>query len=812
MYRIETIATIISAAFLQAGDTSRSIAHLLHDSRGVTVGEASLFFALHSARSDGHQFIGDAYRKGVRAFVVDRDPGIADFADASFLLVPDTLAALQGLAAHHRARFPIPVIGITGSNGKTIVKEWLFQLLEPEHRIVRSPRSYNSQIGAALSVWQLNADHTLALFEAGISQPGEMARLAAMIRPTIGVLTNIGSAHDEGFLSAEEKRSEKGRLFEGAEVVIGPEPWTGLLGRHLSWGSERGASLHIEALRQSEGITEVRASYRGVPLSFRVPFTDEASVSNALTCCCVLLYLGYSVDTINTRLAGLHPVDMRLQLKRGLNGCTLINDSYSADFTSLQLALHFMEQQRTGQPRTVILSDFAESVREPARFYAQVGQALAGAGIARAVLIGPEISRHLQLPAGISVQRYPDTETFLAHDHPGLFHEETILVKGARRFRFERIVAQLETRVHQTMLAIDLNALAHNLRQYRALLAPRTKLMAMVKAFSYGSGSSEVASILQFHHIDYLGVAYADEGVELRRAGITVPIMVMNADESSFPALVEHHLQPVVYSFALLHAFEAFLRAEGLQGWPVHIELETGMNRLGFASVEIPALARHLHGTPWLRVRSVFSHLAASEDPAQDDFTREQAGRFAEMLGPLEAALPYPVLKHIANSAAIIRHPQLQLDMVRLGIGLYGVEIETKQLELQPVATLRSTIAQLKRLVAGDTVSYNRRGVIREDALIATVRIGYADGYSRRLGHGVGKVWVNGHLAPVVGTVCMDMTMIDVTAVPGVQEGDEVVLFGPELPVQQLAEWMGTIPYEVMTGVSQRVKRVYFQE
>ncbi|GAA4318514.1 bifunctional UDP-N-acetylmuramoyl-tripeptide:D-alanyl-D-alanine ligase/alanine racemase [Flaviaesturariibacter amylovorans] len=811
MYTVDSIAAIIGAAFLQAADTTRTIAHLLHDSRGVAVGEASLFFALHSPRSDGHRFIGDAYRKGVRAFVVDRDPGIADFQEASFLQVPDTLAALQALAAHHRTQFSIPVIGITGSNGKTIVKEWLYQLLEPEHRIVRSPRSYNSQIGVALSVWQMTAGHSLALFEAGISQPGEMARLAAMIRPTIGVLTNIGSAHDEGFVTTEEKQHEKGRLFEGADVIIGPEPWTGLLPNHLSWGSGRDATLRVDALEQDRD-TEAQVTYRGVPLRFRIPFTDEASVANALTCCSVLLHLGYSVDTINSRLATLHPVDMRLQLKRGLNGCTLINDSYSADYTSLQLALHFMEQQRTGQPRAVILSDFAESVREPGQFYGQVAQVLRSSGIARAVLIGPEISRHLQLPAGIAVQRYPDTEAFLGQYHPGLFHEETILVKGARRFRFERIVAQLETRVHQTVLAIDLNALAHNLRQYRALLRPSTKVMAMVKAFSYGSGSAEVASILQFHHVDYLGVAYADEGVELRRAGITVPIMVMNADVSSFPALVEHHLQPVIYSFALLHAFEAFLRGEGLQGWPVHIELETGMNRLGFATVEIPSLARHLQQTPWLRVRSLFSHLAASEDAAQDDFTREQADRFWEMLRPIEAALSYPVLKHIANSAAIIRHPHLQLDMVRLGIGLYGVEIETKQLELQPVATLRSTIAQVKHLAAGDTVSYNRRGVIREESLIATVRIGYADGYSRRLGYGVGKMWVNGHLAPVVGTVCMDMTMIDVTQVPNVKEGDEVVVFGPGLPVQQLADWMGTIPYEVMTGVSQRVKRVYFQE
>ncbi|RYZ19599.1 MAG: bifunctional UDP-N-acetylmuramoyl-tripeptide:D-alanyl-D-alanine ligase/alanine racemase, partial [Chitinophagaceae bacterium] len=779
--------------------------------RAVPFPDSSLFFALQTARSDGHRFIDDAWRKGVRAFVVSHEVDRDAFAGATFLRVPDTLAALQALAAWHRAQFDLPVIGITGSNGKTIVKEWLQQLLEPEHRIVRSPRSYNSQIGVALSVWHLRPEHTLALFEAGISQPGEMERLARMIRPTLGVLTNIGSAHDEGFLNTEQKRSEKGRLFEGAKAVIGPEPWTGLLPQHISWGVESGASLHIVRVERGTP-TLVQAEYRGVPVEIRIPFSDEASVSNALTCTCVLIYLGYSIDTINDRLAGLQAVDMRLQLKHGAGGCTLINDSYSADFTSLQLALNFMAQQQTGQPRTVILSDFAESGSAPDRFYPQVARALEGAAVSKAVLIGHDVTRHLSLPPTVEVQRYASTEDFLEQYHPAQFHEETILVKGARHFRFERIVAALETRVHQTVLEINLNALAHNLKQYRALLAPGTKVMAMVKAFSYGSGSSEVASILQFHHVDYLGVAYADEGVALRQAGISLPIMVMNADASSFDALVEWQLQPVLYSFGILQDFERYLQRAGLQAWPVHVEVETGMNRLGFSSVEIPSLARHLQQTGWLRVQSVFSHLAASEDPAQDGFTTEQGERFARMVAALEAALPYRFLKHISNSAAIIRHPALQLDMVRLGIGLYGVEIETNQLELEAVATLRSTIAQLKRLEAGETVSYNRRGVVKEASLIATVRIGYADGYSRRLGYGVGKMYVNGHLAPVIGTVCMDMTMIDVTHVPGVREGDEVILFGKPLPVQQLADWIGTIPYEVMTGVSQRVKRVYFQE
>jgi alanine racemase len=799
----------MDARLLSPAVEDRSIAHLLHDSRAVTFPETSLFFAITTSRSDGHHFVEDAWRKGVRAFVVSKEIRVDEFPGASFLQVADSLKALQALASWHRAHFDIPVIGITGSNGKTVVKEWLFQLLEPDQRVIRSPRSYNSQIGVALSVWQLGSEHTMALFEAGISQPGEMERLASMIRPTIGVLTNIGSAHDEGFLNAEQKRHEKGRLFETAKVVIGPEPWTGLLSSHISWGQEGGATLCIREFRRGNN-TVIAAEYKGVPVEIRIPFTDEASVSNALTCASVLIYLGYSIDTINDRLATLQPVDMRLQLLHGANGCTLINDSYSADFTSLQLALNFMAQQQTGQPRTVILSDFAESGSEPGLFYSKVAKTLERAGISKAVLVGTGIAKYLQLSDKISVRNFPDTETFLEQLHPTQFHEETVLVKGGRVFRFERIVAALETSVHQTRLEINLNALAHNLRQYRAHLEPGTKMMAMVKAFSYGSGSAEVASILQFNHVDWLGVAYADEGVALRQSGISLPVMVMNADAATFDALVEWKLQPVLYSFALLQSFERYLLRAGLSRWPVHVELETGMNRLGFSPVEIPALARHLQQTELLRVQSVFSHLAASEDPAQDEFTVTQGERFSAMLAELN--LPYSYLRHLANSAAIIRHPSLQFDMVRLGIGLYGVEIETHELALEAVATLRSTIAQLKHLDAGDTVSYNRRGVVKEASIIATVRIGYADGYSRRLGYGVGKIYVRGHLAPVIGTVCMDMTMVDVTHVPGVQEGDDVILFGKDLPVQQLAEWCDTIPYEIMTGVSQRVKRVYFQE
>ena len=830
MYTIESIALIVNGSFLYKGN-SAVVEHLIYDSRTVSFPAASLFFALHSQRQDGHLYIADAYQKGVRSFIVDRAISLEKLPGATVLQVPNTLKALQQLAIYHRQQFSIPVIGITGSNGKTVVKEWLYQLLQTDYKIARSPKSYNSQIGVPLSVWQLQQEHTLALFEAGISQPGEMQALAAIIQPTIGVLTNIGEAHSENFESLEQKAAEKARLFQTAEVVVYPAddsiaaqifiqekegslPSLDGKHKHFSWGKNTNAQLQITAVRVIDGRTVIDAMLGGQAFEIVIPFIDEASVQNALTCSCVLLQLGYSIDTINERLQGLHAVDMRLQLKHGLNNSVIINDSYSADLTSLHIALHFMAQQNVAQKRTVILSDFIESGQEEVRLYQTIAAALIQHQVSRVFAIGENISRYIvaYLPDTIQLQCFLSTEAFLAQVKTSTFQQEVILVKGARRFLFERVVQLLEVKVHQTRLEINLNAIAHNLKQYQSLLRPSTKMMAMVKAFAYGSGSSEIASVLQFNKVDYLGVAYADEGVALRKGGISLPIMVMNADEASFYSITEYNLQPVLYSFEILQLFAQHIRNTGLQNYPVHLEVETGMNRLGFAVQDIEAVGQYVSSNSLLAVESLFSHLAASEDPAQDGFTQQQATLFQQAASALEKQIPYPFLKHISNSAAIVRHPQLQWDMVRLGIGIYGVEIATEKLDLVPVATLRTTIAQLKQLKPGESVSYNRRGVVTAPSLIATVRIGYADGYSRRLGYGTGKMWVNGRLVPVIGTVCMDMTMINVTEVPNVKVGDEVVVFGNELPIEQLAAWAGTIPYEIMTGISQRVKRVYFQE
>ncbi|MDB5252125.1 MAG: alanine racemase, partial [Flaviaesturariibacter sp.] len=710
-YTAADIARIISPDTVPA-DGGAPVAHLLTDSRKLVQADSTLFFALPGVQRDGHSFIPQLYRSGVRQFVVNHAPTGA-FANATFYVVPDVLVALQALAAHHRARFSIPVIGITGSNGKTIVKEWLYQLLNTDYIIARSPKSYNSQVGVPLSAWQLGPEHTLAIFEAGISTMGEMAALASIIRPTIGVLTSIGAAHDEGFPSTAVKQREKEILFGGAGIVIGPRAllasWQGAT---LTWGDEDTASLHVVD-RVTTDVTILHCQWRGRPLQLSLPFTDAASIDNCLTCTCVMLHLGYDEATINARLASLHPVDMRLQLVHGTHGSTVINDSYSADLTSLHLALNFMAQQKTAGSRIAILSDFIGSGKSPDELYASIAQALSQYGVRQVIAIGPDSSTFLlqHLAAGMSIQTHSSTEGILATLRPDSFAGALLLVKGARRFGFERIVNALQTKVHQTVLSINLDALAHNLRAYRGLLQPRTKTMAMVKAFSYGSGSSEIASTLQFHGVDWLGVAYADEGIELRKAGIHLPLMVMNTDEAGFPALVEHGLQPVLFSFPILHEFEAYVRAQGLQGYPVHIELETGMNRLGFGAGEIDELASCLQASPWLTVQSVFTHLAASEDAAQDGFTQEQADRFTMAADHLAAALPQPFLRHIANSAAIIRHPHLQLDMVRLGIGLYGVDASGRDTDaLRPVSELRTTISQIKTLPAGHTVGYGRRG------------------------------------------------------------------------------------------------------
>lgn len=830
-YFIEDITGIIKGKLIQQKEEGQ-VEQLLTDSRKLIFPHTTLFFAIRGPRRDGHLFIEPLYAKGVRHFVVSETVDVEAYPETNFIAVKDTLQALQLLAAHHRKLFSIPVIGITGSNGKTMVKEWLNQLMDEQYSIIRSPRSYNSQIGVPLSVWPMNESHELAIFEAGISQAGEMERLQKIIQPTVGVFTNIGEAHSEGFLNLRQKVNEKLRLFTHVKTLIyckdAPDinEAVATLWQQINrggqgsfeifnWSTVTEATVQILTIYKEGGTTLITASYKEQTISITIPFTDDASVENAIHCWCVMLYMEMAPKMIQQKMLQLGPVAMRLEMKKGINNCSVINDSYSADLSSFSIALDFLAQQQQHSRSTVILSDILQSGRNEKELYKEVAQSLQQRGVTRLIGIGEKMVLHqsiFRLAAIPELTFYPSVESFKHDFHHLSFKDETILLKGARIFEFEQIDHLLGQKVHQTVLEIDLNALVHNLKQYQQLLKPATKLMAMVKAFSYGSGSYEIANVLQFHKVDYLAVAYADEGVELRKGGINLPIMVMNADESTFDVLLQYNLEPDLYSPGLLKAFEAFLRKEGIRQFPVHIELETGMNRLGFSPAEIPVLLEALKGDAF-KVQSVFSHLAASEEKQHDAYTQKQGKLFLQMVEQLQAVINYPFIKHISNTAGIARHPDLQWDMVRLGIGLYGIDSSAlHQQELKEVSTLIATIAQIKHLKKGETVSYGRKGVVNRNTTIATVRIGYADGYPRNLGNGVGKMWVNGHLAPVIGTVCMDMTMIDVTGIPAIQEGDEVVIFGRELSVTQVAKWAQTIPYEMLTGISQRVKRVYFEE
>lgn len=805
--------------------------HLLTDSRKLVAPASTVFFALTTPSGDGHRYIEELYGRGVRVFVISTSGAFDSCEDAWFIRVMDTLLALQSLTAFHRHRFHFPVVGITGSNGKTVVKEWLNHLLSPDFRIVRSPKSYNSQIGVPLSVWQMQATDELAIFEAGISRPGEMIRLQAIIRPDIGIFTNLGDAHDEGFRSKSEKAREKLYLFKDSKTLIFPaddkhvrdavnhwmvaEPT--LIGRIrlLSWGRSEDAVFRIDSIEIHDHFSCIRARYEGQAVETEIPYTDKASTDNAIQCWLLMLHLGISADVIRARMRALPVLAMRLELKDALNRCIIVNDSYNADLGSLRTGLEFLSQQDRYKRRTVILSDILQSGRPAAALYADVARLLADHGIDRLIGIGPQLSAQADLFASLpAAEFHPSTEAFLEVLHPQRFREEAILLKGARSFTFERISRQLEEKRHQTRMETDLSAISHNLSQFRGCLRPGTRIMAMVKALSYGAGAYEVAGLMQFHRIDWLAVAYADEGVDLRRQGIRLPIMVMNPEPAAFASLTEYDLQPEIFSFEILDAFSAFLQQEGVKDHPVHIKFDTGMHRLGFLPHEADILAERLAAQGLMRVQTVFTHLVASEDPDTDDFTRQQADLFLKACERLESGIGYGFLRHAANTAAIARFPDLQLDMVRLGIGLYGVNTGgSSGLSLQEASTLRTTVAQVKRVGAGLTVGYNRKGRVDRPSLIATIRIGYADGYPRSLGNGVGRVLIDGVLCPVIGQVCMDMTMIDVTDHPGkIQAGKEVVVFGPDLSVAQVANWAGTIPYEILTGISPRVQRVYFEQ
>jgi alanine racemase len=827
IYTIPNIASIVNGKLTRiSGVTNVLIKNLLIDSRKLSDVETALFFAIKGERHDGHTYIPELYTKGVRSFIVSQLPAQPEnFPAANFILVTDTLAALQQLCAFHRSQFKIPVIGITGSNGKTIVKEWLYQLMREDKNIVRSPKSFNSQVGVPLSIWQLTKEHDLGIFEAGISLPKEMQLLETIIQPTIGLITNIGRAHDENFENQKQKVTEKIKLFLNAEILIYSKDYS-LIHETLTedkrfgnlavftWSRKLRADLLIGRITKNNTDCEIQGIYKNEFIRITIPFTDEASIENAIHCWALMLYLGYENKVIADRMKFLSPVAMRLELKEGINNCSIINDSYNSDLGSLAIALDFLNQQKQHPKKTLILSDILQSGHTNESLYKEVAELIDKKGISRLIGIGPGISDQAS-QFQIEKNFYPSTHDFLSQFNNAMFRDETILLKGARVFGFEAISKVIQQKAHETVLEINLNSIVHNLNYFRSKIKADTKIMAMVKAFSYGSGSFEIANILQFHRVDYLAVAYADEGIELRKAGITMPIMVMNPEEQSYDAMILYNLEPEIYSFRVLSLFEETLkRSDRANQQPVliHIKLDTGMHRLGFDEGDVNELIVRIKNNKHLRIKSVFSHLAASDEPEHDDFTWKQIKAFNRMSENIKTHFAYPIFKHILNSAGISRFPDAQFEMVRLGIGLYGIGAnEVEQAQLQNVSTLKTSISQIKNIPANETIGYSRKGVASRDMQIATVPIGYADGLSRKLSNGKGKMIVKGKLAPIIGNVCMDMCMIDITDIAA-NENDEVIVFGGENPITEIAKDIGTIPYEVLTNVSRRVKRVYFQE
>ena len=844
-YTIEKITTLIGAR--RFGTQEANIRWLLTDSRSLCFPEETLFFALKTKRNDGHQYLGDLYRRGVRNFVVQVVPAQYEelYPQANFLKVVDTLAALQRLAERHRDEFTIPIVGITGSNGKTMVKEWLYQLLsgvglshdpmtqqqtEPLS-VTRSPKSYNSQIGVPLSVWLLNENTRVGLFEAGISEPGEMLSLHDIIQPTLGVFTSLGSAHQENFRSLDEKCTEKLQLFHDTDAVVYCSDddtvsrcmrRSGYKGERLTWSRENSDATFFvkevtstEASSSSQLSTRVSYIYKGIEGQYVIPFIDEASIDNSVTCAVTALQLGVTQEELAERMPLLEPVAMRLEVKEGQRGCTLINDSYNSDINSLAIALDFMNRrpEQQGRRRTVIMSDIYQSGERPEQLYDKVIALLRSRHVDKFIGIGEEIARYLrsEMIGDVECYAFQTLEEFLASDLFRHLRNEVILLKGARRFGFERITELLEQKVHETILEVNLNALVDNLNYYRSFLKPETKMVCMIKADGYGAGAVEIAKTLQDHRVDYLAVAVADEGVTLRKAGITSNIMIMNPEMTAFKTMFDYDLEPEVYSFRLLDALIKAARKEGITGWPVHIKLDTGMHRLGFNPLtDMEELIDRLHHQQAVIPRSVFSHFVGSDSDDFDQFSAKQFSLFQQGSQQLQAAFSHRILRHMDNSAGIEHFPERQLDMCRLGIGLYGVNPRDNQM-LSNVSTLKTTILQLRKVPASETVGYSRKGKLTRDSVIAAIPIGYADGLNRHLGRGRCYCLVNGQKAPYVGNICMDVAMIDVTDIP-CQEGDTVEIFGDHLPVTVLSDCMDTIPYEVLTGVSNRVKRVYFQD
>lgn len=818
---LKSLIPVFNAEWI-GSDSDIFVDHISIDSRSLQNGSKTLFIALSGVNNDAHLYISELIEKGVQNFVVQYIPENVK-GKANFFVVKNTLKALQELAGYYRDLFDFPIIGLTGSNGKTIVKEWLNFLLSPDYNIIRSPKSYNSQVGVPLSVIAINEKHNLGIFEAGISTVNEMVNLEKIIKPNIGVLTSIGSAHDEGFENLVQKIKEKLLLFKKAAVIIYQKNELAdqcllefstefpLENRTLfSWSfTDASADVFILMKETKNDVTIIKYQYKEEVYNLEIPFSDSASIENTISCLLVLLRFNYDFEVIQNRVKLLYPVEMRLEVKNGIHNCSLIDDSYSSDFQSLKIALDFLESQKKNASKAVILSDIFQSGFSNEELYSKVAQLISDNKINRVIGIGTTISSFAaKFPNSTMFQ---NTAAFIAEIENLNFNNETILIKGARSFQFEEIVSLLEEKTHETVLEINLDAINHNLNYFKSKLADDVKIMVMVKAFGYGNGGLEIAKLLEHNKVNYLGVAFADEGISLKNGGIKLPIMVLNPESTSFPSIIQYKLEPEIYSIKGLNAFLKIAREKNLKDFPIHIKVDTGMHRLGFEDNTIDELIATLKGNSTVRVQSILSHLATSDDMNHYDFVIQQINLFERLSSKLMTELNINPIRHILNTSGISNFPDAQYNMVRLGIGLYGVSNDPlEQKYLENVGTLKSIISQVRTIPTGDSVGYGRRFMADKETKIATIPIGYADGISRLWGNQVGFVTIKNQKAYIVGSVCMDMLMVDVSHID-CKEGDLVIIFGESPTVIEMADALKTIPYEIMTSISQRVKRVFFR-
>lgn len=803
------------------GNPLYEVSEITIDSRKQIQAKGTLFIALKGPRYDGHQFISEMIKeKGILSFISETIPE-EDLliSQLNFIIVPDTFMAFHMLAKAYREKFNCNIIGITGSNGKTIVKEWLNHLLSSNYRVTRSPKSYNSQTGVPLSVLLLDHSTQVGIFEAGISMKNEMEKIAPMINPRIGIITNILEAHQENFQSKQEKCDEKIQLFKNSQKLIFrsdyPEIEISLLKFNykcipVTWSTsyEKKPDLLIISEAIEDQNTRIQAIFRGKKIETFIPYSDKASIENAIHCWLICLELGMDNELVNERMLTLPSIEMRMQLKRAINNCVVVSDCYNSDLQSLSIAIDFLNQQPF-QNKTLVVSDIYQTGKQGNELYNELAKLLNNKNISRIIGVGKEIGKYKDL-FPVNTRFYQTTDELISNLELIQFQNEAILFKGSRAFQLEKAVNQLEEKNHRTVMEINLNAMVNNLNYFRSLLPSSTKLMAMVKAFSYGSGTYEIANLLAYNKIDYLAVAFTDEGVHLRKSGIKTPILVMNPEEQSFRQMVEFQLEPEIYSFRVLNLFLNELMMLNVSNYPVHIKLETGMQRLGFAKNDIHQLCIQLKNNPFLRINSVFSHFVASDEPQHDSFTLYQYDLFIEMANQLENSIKYQFYKHIQNSAGIERFSNLKTDIARVGIGLYGISV-LPETRLDVVSTLKSYISQIKWVKSGESIGYGRKGVAESDTRIGIIPIGYADGYSRIHSNGNGYMYINGKRAPTVGNICMDMCMINLNDIDA-KEGDPVEIFGNNISVNELANQRSTIPYEIFTSVSPRVKRVYYHE